>query len=202
MLPLSLGFPLETTIAFTRLWLSGAFDRFPGLRVLLAHAGGAVTALAGRVGSCVVHERGFYDADADDGRGGGGGDGCRVRGPKRGLDEVLRENVYLDAVSYSATTTKAAVEMVGSGRVLFGTDHPFFPPVGGREVGKGESGGEKEQAEEEQEEWMSVRTNTEAVKGAFGDDEEGIRGVMGGNAVRLFGLDVDALGEGGVEKDR
>ncbi|KAG6995551.1 hypothetical protein G7Y79_00044g080220 [Physcia stellaris] len=188
VLPLSLGFPLETTIAFTRLWLSGTFDAFPGLRVLLAHAGGAVPALAGR---------------------GGGG---RVRGPKRGMEEVLRENVFLDAVSYSATATKAAVEMVGKGRVLFGTDHPFFPPVGGRARGqeadgaeegqrKEGSAGEIEQAveEEEQEEWTSVRTNVEAVKGALGDDEEGIRGVLGGNAVRLFGLDVDALGEGGGE---
>lgn len=231
MLPLSLGFPLETTIAFTRMWLAGTFDAFPGLRVLLAHAGGAVTALAGRVGSCVEHERGFYDAGIEgvDGRGGEGRGGGRVRGPKRGIDQVLRENVYLDAVSYSATTTKAAVEMVGKGRVLFGTDHPFFPPVGGRargreaegSGGRGEkdgdgegaeegqrkegSGGEMEQGEEEeeQEEWTSVRTNVEAVEGAFGDDEEGIRAVLGGNAVRLFGLDVDALGGGrGRDIDR
>lgn len=38
VLPLSLGFPMETTVAFARMWLGGVFDRFEGLRVMLAHA--------------------------------------------------------------------------------------------------------------------------------------------------------------------
>ena len=42
VLALSLWFPMETTIAFTRMWLSGVFDRHPGLKVLIAHAGGTV----------------------------------------------------------------------------------------------------------------------------------------------------------------
>ena len=196
VLPLALGFPLETTIALTRMWLSGVFDRFPDLKVLLAHAGGAVPALAGRVGSCVEHERGFYSADEkreggeEEERGerveGGRRGASRVRGPKRGLETVLRENVYLDAVSYSATGVRAAVEVVGPERVLFGTDHPFFPPVGGGGVEK-----------EGKEEWTSVTTNVEAVKKAFGpEDVDGIRGVLGGNAIRLFGLDVEPAGGG------
>ncbi|KAL8795087.1 MAG: hypothetical protein Q9195_002384 [Heterodermia aff. obscurata] len=183
VLPLALGFPLETTIAFTRMWLAGVFDRFPGLRVLLAHAGGAVPALAGRVGSCVEHERGFYgDGEGEEEAVEGKGKGKRKRGPKRSLETVLRENVYLDAVSYSATGVKAAVEVVGRERVLFGTDHPFFPPVGGGAPGEGE-----------EEDWTSVTTNVEAVKNAFGpEDVDGIRAVLGGNAIRLFGLDVES----------
>lgn len=161
VLPLSLGFPMETTIAFTRMWLSGVFDRHPKLKVLIAHSGGTVPFLSGRIDSCVQHERHFPENE-------GGG-----RGPKRGLKEVLKENVWLDAVVYSPTGVRAAVEVVGKERVLFGTDHPFFPPL-----------------EEGAEAWMSVGTNVHAVKEAFGDDALGAAKVLGGNAIELLGLDV------------
>lgn len=165
VLPLSLGFPMETSIAFTRMWLSGVFDRHPRLKVLIAHAGGTVPFLSGRINSCVQHERHFPENE-------GGG-----RGPKRGLKEVLRESVWLDAVVYWSTGVRAAVEVVGKDRVLFGTDHPFFPPL-----------------EEGTEEWMSVGTNVEAVKAAFGEDEEGSRGVLGKTAIELLGLDTSGAG--------
>ncbi len=121
--------------------------------------------LSGRINSCVQHERHFPENE-------GGG-----RGPKRGLKEVLRENVWLDAVVYSSTGVRAAVDVVGKDRVLFGTDHPFFPPL-----------------EEGAEEWVSVGTNVEAVKEAFGEDEEGARGVLGKTAMELLGLDVSGAG--------
>ncbi|KAJ4292232.1 hypothetical protein N0V88_005863 [Collariella sp. IMI 366227] len=40
VLPLALGFPMETTIAVARMYLAGVFDAVPGLRMVLAHAGG------------------------------------------------------------------------------------------------------------------------------------------------------------------
>ncbi|KAI4267197.1 MAG: hypothetical protein L6R38_008362 [Xanthoria sp. 2 TBL-2021] len=156
VLPLSLGFPLETTIAFTRMWLSGVFDRFPALRVLIAHAGGAVPFLAGRIESCVQHERSFEP----------NGDGGR-RGPRRDLKTVLRENVWLDAVVYEETSVRAAIELVGKEKVMFGTDHPFFPPL-----------------EQGAEEWESVETNLKAVAGIEARDL-----IMGGNATELLGLE-------------
>lgn len=168
VLPLSLGFPLETTIAFMRMYLVGIFDRFPSLKILLAHAGGAVPALAGRVQSCVEHERTYYDEK-----------GKRTGGPKRSITEVMKSNVYLDAVSYSETGVRGAVDMVGKDRVLFGTDHPFFSPLG-----------------EGQEEWMSVRSIVDAVDIALQNDQEGIEGVLGGNAVRLLELNLDTLETG------
>ncbi|KAL8671053.1 MAG: hypothetical protein Q9224_007640, partial [Gallowayella concinna] len=155
VLPLALGFPMETTIAFTRMFLSGVFDRFPRLRILIAHAGGTVPYLSGRIESCVQHERQFPPSSTGH------------RGPERDLRMVLRENVWLDAVVYSETSVKAAVELVGEKKVMFGTDHPFFPPL--------EDGAEK---------WMSVDTNLEAVSGC-----EGKVGILGGNAVELLGLE-------------
>ncbi|KAL8811657.1 MAG: hypothetical protein Q9223_002320 [Gallowayella weberi] len=151
VLPLALGFPMETTIAFTRMFLSGVFDRFPGLRILIAHAGGTVPYLAGRIESCVQHERQYPPSATGH------------RGPQRDLRTVLRENVWLDAVVYSETSVKAAVELVGEKKVMFGTDHPFFPPL--------EDGAQK---------WMSVGTNLEAVSGS--------EGILGRNAVELLGL--------------
>ncbi|KAL8767860.1 MAG: hypothetical protein Q9209_005752 [Squamulea sp. 1 TL-2023] len=155
VLPLALGFPMETTIAFTRMWVSGVYDRFPRLKILIAHAGGTIPFLSGRIQSCVKHERHF--APHERGR----------RGPTRDLRMLLKENVWLDAVVYSETSVKAAMELVGREKVMFGTDHPFFPPL-----------------EEGAEEWASVRTNMEAVAGCEGTDM-----IMGANAVELLGLE-------------
>ena len=160
VMPLSLGFPLETTIAFTRMYLAGVFDRFPTLKILLAHAGGAIPFLSGRVESCVLHERRFV------------GEG---RGSRRDIWDVLRKNVWLDGVIYSSAGLKAAVEVVGKERVLFGTDHPFFPPLQGDD-------GERE--------WLSVGLNVEAVRVAFEGDQNGASGVLGVNAMKLLGLGV------------
>lgn len=56
VLPLALGFPLETTIAVTRMLLSGVWDRFPKLNVLIAHSGGTLPFLAGRIESCIAND--------------------------------------------------------------------------------------------------------------------------------------------------
>lgn len=170
ILPLSLGFPLETTIAFTRMHLSGVFDRFPKLKVLLAHAGGAIPFLAGRIDSCEKHER----------------TGVTGRGD---IFEVLRRNVWLDGVVYHKAGVEAAVGVVGKERVLWGSDHPFFPPVGEGGEGVGEQVG-KDGEEGEGEQWVSVTMNVDAVREAFGDDRIGADGVLGSNAVGLLGLTV------------
>ncbi|EED84459.1 predicted protein [Postia placenta Mad-698-R] len=63
-----------------------------------------------------------------------------------------------------------AMRRQGSRRMLFGTDHPFFPPLG------------------ETERWKSVVDNLEAIDGVHGWDEADKDGVRGGNALALFGL--------------
>ncbi|KAJ5101826.1 2-amino-3-carboxymuconate-6-semialdehyde decarboxylase [Penicillium alfredii] len=184
VLPLALGFPLETTIAVTRMLLAGVFDRFPRLRVLLAHSGGALPFLAGRIESCIRHERKFV------------ANGGQLPGPRRSVWDVLSSNVYLDAVVYGSAGLKAAVAAGGgSDRLLFGrfwemillgveiyilmlivqfctgTDHPFFPPLG-----------------EEEQEWPSVTTNYKAIHESFDDDRDAMDAVLGGNAVRILDL--------------
>jgi predicted TIM-barrel fold metal-dependent hydrolase len=160
VLPLALGFPLETTIAVSRMFLAGVFDRFQNLKLLLAHSGGTLPFLAGRLQSCVEHEREFA------------ANGGSKQGPSRSVWDVLKTNVYLDAVIYGEAGLQAAVDTCGADRVMFGTDHPFFPPL-----------------REKSTEWPSVATNFAAIQGAFGDGGETARGILGGNATRILGLE-------------
>lgn len=55
---LALGFPFETTVAVSRLIVSGTLDKIPDLKLLVAHAGAALPALIGRLDSCVAHDHG------------------------------------------------------------------------------------------------------------------------------------------------
>lgn len=177
VLPLALGFPLETTIAVTRMLLSGVWDRFQKLQVLIAHSGGTLPFLAGRIESCIKHDGHLKKEGKLEGR--------------RPVWDVLKKNIYLDAVIYSEVGLKAAVDASGSDRLLFGkictywisnkftltnsslgTDHPFFPPL-----------------EEQATEWASVNTNYQAIEAAFGDDEKSMHDVLGNNAVMILNID-------------
>lgn len=155
--------------------LSGIWDRFPKLNVLIAHSGGTLPFLAGRIESCIAH-------DAHLKREG-------KLGSRRDLWDVLRKNIYLDAVIYADVGLKAATGASGADRLMFGkawvadirpgttdvprigTDHPFFPPL-----------------EKDQIEWQSVTQNSRAVMSAFGDDEKAAEAVMGENAMRVLRL--------------
>ncbi|KIX08280.1 uncharacterized protein Z518_02936 [Rhinocladiella mackenziei CBS 650.93] len=163
VLPLALGFPLETTIAVSRMYLSGVFDRHPQLQFLLAHSGGTLPFLAGRIESCVAHEREFI------------ANGGHKQGPQRSIWDVLNSNVYLDAVIYGRPGLTAGIEAAGSvDRVMFGTDHPFFPPLG----------------DDRRVKWLSVESNRGAINASFPHDDEAKRKILGGNAVRVLGLDL------------
>lgn len=98
-------FPSETTIQLCRLLMDGFFDRHD-FDLLVAHLGGALPYLAGRI------ERGRR-AFVDDGE-----------SPERPVVEYLREFHY-DAISFHPPAIRAAIDTVGADRLLFGTDYPF-----------------------------------------------------------------------------
>jgi len=158
VLPLALGFPLETTIAVTRMLLSGVWDRFTKLNVLLAHSGGTLPFLAGRIESCILHDGHLKKAGKTQNR--------------RNVWDILKTNIFLDAVIYSEVGLKAALEASGADRLLFGTDHPFFPPL-----------------EEETKEWHSVNANYAAISKTFATEDGKAKDVLGGNAVRILRLE-------------
>ncbi|KAG5974964.1 hypothetical protein E4U55_007928 [Claviceps digitariae] len=160
VLPLALGFPLETTIAVTRMYLAGVFDKVRNLRMLLAHSGGTLPFLAGRIESTIIHDRSLVRQG-------------KVGKDRRTVWEVLKGQIYLDAVVYSEVGVTAAIEASGCDRLMFGTDHPFFPPLTSDEKGL----------------WESLTLNAEAVAKAVGRGSAEAKAIMGCNAVRVLGLE-------------
>ena len=105
-LPLALGFTFETTAAVARLILSGALERHPGLTLILAHGGGTLPYLAGRLDACVA------------------ADPVAGRALTRPVSHYLQQ-LYYDALVYRAASVAAALDLAGAGHLLFGSDHPF-----------------------------------------------------------------------------
>jgi len=108
---LALGFPFETTVCVSRMIVSGALDKMPKLKLLVAHAGAALPSLIGRLDSCVAHDLAIAN---------------RVQ---HAPSEYLKR-MYFDAISYSPAALNHLIELVGEDRIMFGTDNPFFPPPG------------------------------------------------------------------------
>ena len=102
----TVGNPLETTICAAQMTMAGVMERHPELRVLLAHGGGALPALRGRL----RHAHTFQpDAMA------------RLAEPPA---ESIRR-FYFDSVTHDTELLRALVEFAGADRVLLGTDYPF-----------------------------------------------------------------------------
>ena len=102
----TVGNPVETTVSAAHMTMAGVLERHPGLRVLLAHGGGALLALRGRLRH--AHER-LAPARA------------RLREP---VEASLRRFHY-DTVTHDAAVLRALVEFAGADRVLLGSDLPF-----------------------------------------------------------------------------
>jgi aminocarboxymuconate-semialdehyde decarboxylase len=102
----AVGNPLETTVSAAHLVMTGTMERHPDLRVLLAHGGGAILALRGRL----RHAHSFQPQARS-----------RLR---ESPDASLRRFLY-DTVVHDPGLLRALVETVGADRVLCGSDHPF-----------------------------------------------------------------------------
>jgi aminocarboxymuconate-semialdehyde decarboxylase len=111
----TIGNPLETTVFLSHLIFEGTLDRFPGLRICGAHAGGYLPSYSGR-------------SDALCGRGGGTGDDCRAL--KRKPSEYFRNQLYIDSMVFREDGLRHLVEEVGADHIFYGTDYPFDWPVG------------------------------------------------------------------------
>jgi aminocarboxymuconate-semialdehyde decarboxylase len=102
----SVGNPLETTVTAAHMVMAGVLERHPDLRVVLAHAGGALLALRGRL----RHAHGFQPQARS-----------RLSEP---VEDSLRRFHY-DTVTHDADLLRALVEYVGPERVVAGSDYPF-----------------------------------------------------------------------------
>jgi len=104
LMPL-VGFLMDTTLAAASLVFSGVPERFPRIRWVLSHLGGAIPYLAERL------DRGF-EAFAD----------CREN-INRPPSSYLK-NFYFDTVNFDPRAIELAVDFAGADHILAGSDYP------------------------------------------------------------------------------
>jgi len=102
----SAGNPLETTVTAAHLAAAGVLERYPGLRILLAHGGGGLLAIRGRL-------RRAFAARPE----------ARARAAA-GPDVSLRR-FYFDTVTHDQALLADLVAYAGDDHVLLGSDRPF-----------------------------------------------------------------------------
>jgi aminocarboxymuconate-semialdehyde decarboxylase len=102
----SVGNPLETAIAAAQLVTAGVLKRYGRLKILLAHGGGALLALRGRLRRAhLVRPEARADITAEP-------------------DDVLRR-LYFDSLVHDEALLRDLVDFAGPGHVLLGSDRPF-----------------------------------------------------------------------------
>lgn len=106
----TLGFMFDTTTAAIRLVLDGLYERHPKFRLVLAHAGSLLPQLAGRID---------YEAERHS-----GGRGALHVDPSQQL-----RLIYTDSVCVWPPALRSTIELVGTERLMFGSDYPFWDPV-------------------------------------------------------------------------
>lgn len=104
LMPL-VGFLFDTTLAAEKLVFSGVAERFPKIRWVLSHLGGAIPYIAERA------DRGFHAFKE-----------CRAN-ISRPPSEYLKQ-FYYDTVNFDPLALKLAVDFAGVDQILAGSDYP------------------------------------------------------------------------------
>jgi predicted TIM-barrel fold metal-dependent hydrolase len=112
----ALGRPFDTALSAARMIFSGVFDRYPKLKVLFVHMGGALAPVICRLD---WNWELYYNRIANPPI-------QKVDKNVRKPSEYFKANIYVDCMGPSAIALKAMIETCGIDRVLFGSD---FGPV-------------------------------------------------------------------------
>jgi aminocarboxymuconate-semialdehyde decarboxylase len=104
LMPL-VGFLMDTTLAAATLVFSGVVEKFPDIKWVLGHLGGAIPYLAERL------DRG-YEAFPD----------CRVNIAQP--PSTYLKKFYLDTVNFDPKAIELAIHFSGAERILAGSDYP------------------------------------------------------------------------------
>jgi aminocarboxymuconate-semialdehyde decarboxylase len=106
----TLGFLFDTTTAALRLVLGGLYERHPDFKLVLAHVASLIPYIVGRI-----------DYEAERHQNGLGALSVRP-------SEHLRL-LYTDVVCVWPPALRMVTDFLGPGRVMFGTDYPFWDPA-------------------------------------------------------------------------
>ena len=98
--------PLETATTAAHMVVAGVMERHPRLRVLLAHGGGALLAVRGRL----RHAHAFQPQARS-----------RLTEP---IDDSIRR-FHFDTLTHDDALLRALIDYAGHERVLLGSDYPF-----------------------------------------------------------------------------
>jgi aminocarboxymuconate-semialdehyde decarboxylase len=101
-----IGNPLDTTIAAANLIFSGVLEKYPGLKIILAHAGGQFPYIIGR------WEHGYQVRPE-----------CKEKVHQSPM--AFFKNFYFDTITHNPDALRYLVSLAGSDHVLLGTDYPY-----------------------------------------------------------------------------
>jgi predicted TIM-barrel fold metal-dependent hydrolase len=107
-LAIGVGFLGDTNLALARLSYSGVFERYPRIRWVFSHLGGTLPFMLPRLDN---YYRQFPE--------------CRERAP-RPPSEYIR-GLLFDTASSHRPAMRCAVDTLGLGRLVFGSDYPHVP---------------------------------------------------------------------------
>jgi aminocarboxymuconate-semialdehyde decarboxylase len=102
----SVGNPLETTVSAAHMVMAGVLERHPRLRVVLAHGGGGLLALRGRL----RHAHAFQP---------------QARSRLSEPPEHSLRRLHYDTLTHDPALLRALLDFVGPDRVVLGSDYPF-----------------------------------------------------------------------------
>ena len=102
----TVGNPLETATTAAHMVMAGVMERHAGLRVLLAHGGGALLSLRGRL----RHAHSFQP---------------QARASLRESPDDSIRRFYFDTLTHDDALLRALIDYVGADHVLLGSDYPF-----------------------------------------------------------------------------
>jgi aminocarboxymuconate-semialdehyde decarboxylase len=102
----SVANPVETAIAATHLVMAGVLERHPALKIVLAHGGGVLWAVRGRL------RRAYAQVPA-------------ARQRLRDAPDASLARLYHDTVTHDQALLRRLIDDAGAEHVLLGSDRPF-----------------------------------------------------------------------------
>ena len=104
--PNTIGHPLDSALCVGQLVFDGYLERFPELKICIAHGGGYIPGYWGRFDHAFAHR-----------------EDCRVTIKKK-PSEYLKK-LYFDTVVFDERELKHLIEIWGADHIMLGTDYPF-----------------------------------------------------------------------------
>jgi aminocarboxymuconate-semialdehyde decarboxylase len=101
----SVGFMFDTSLAVSRMIFDGFFDRYPDLKLIASHGGGALPYFAGRLDICHANMP-----------------AARVR--ISASPSTYLKRIFYDSVVFQQESLELAIKVGGETNVLYGSDYP------------------------------------------------------------------------------